>query len=290
MFNRFPVPFTVMIPALVVAALSAASAGGQRGGLRQALTFHASFDGGVDAVHATGDPRLYSAPTLKQRQDATPGLPPDGQVQLAKGAGRFGDALRFTAKKSPVVFYRGAGNVAYAAKDWDGTLSFWLSTDPEGELEPGFCDPVQVTPRAWNDAAFFVEFEKRPDSIPFRLGVYADLAVWNPQKRVFADIPTHERPLVTVERPPFSRGTWTHVAVTFERFNTGRPDGVARLFLNGTPAGELIPRQQTFTWDPQQTVIALGLSYIGLLDELAIFNRALSEPEIKELAAGGGLR
>ena len=47
----------------------------------------------------------------------------------------------------------------------------------KGQLEPGFCDPVQITPRAWNDAAFFVEFEKRPESIPFRLGVYADLGV-----------------------------------------------------------------------------------------------------------------
>ena len=261
----------------------------QTSALRQALTFHAPFDGTVEAAHAAGDRMLYSAPSLKQRQEATPGLAVGGPVQIAKGAGRFGDALRFTAKKAPVVFYRGAGNVAYAAKDWDGTLSFWLSTDTAA-LEPGFCDPVQITPRAWNDAAFFVEFEKRPESIPFRLGVYADLAVWNPQKRVIADIPTHERPLVTVEQPPFSRGAWTHVAVTFERFNTGRPDGVARLFLNGTPHGVLSPRQQTFTWDPQQTIIALGLSYIGLLDDLAIFNRALSEPEINELARGGGVR
>jgi len=270
-------------------AIAGTTGAGQTSALRQALTFHASFDGGVDAGHATGDPRLYSAPTLKQRQDAKPGLPPDGQVQLAKGAGRFGDALRFTAKKSPVVFFHAARNMPYETANWSGTLSFWLSTDTAA-LEPGFCDPVQITPRAWNDAAFFVEFEKRPESIPFRLGVYADLAVWNPQKRVVADIPTHERPLVTVDQPPFSRGAWTHVAVTFERFNTGRPDGVARLFLNGAPAGALSPRQQTFTWDPQQTVIALGLGYIGLLDDLAIFNRALSEPEIKELAAGSGLR
>lgn len=253
----------------------------QQVALRKFLTFHASFDGRTDAVHAAGDPRLYWTPTLKQRQEAKPGLPDAGPIQLAQGAGRFGDALRFTAKKSPVVFFKGDRNMPYAGADWNGTVSFWLSADPAGELEPGFCDPVQITPRAWNDAAFFVEFEKRPESIPFRLGVYADLHVWNPTKRPFAEIPSHERPLVTVDQPPFGRGKWTHVAFAFERFNTGRNDGIARLYLDGAPRGTLSPRQQTFTWDPQATVIALGLSYIGLLDELAIFNRALTDDEIR---------
>jgi hypothetical protein len=193
--------------------------------------------------------------------------------------------MRFTAKKPPVIFYKGARNMPYRTADWSGAVAFWLNADPAGELEPGFCDPVQITPRAWNDAAFFVEFEKRPESIPFRLGVYADLAVWNPSKRPFSEIPAQERPLVTVEKPPFSRGKWTHVLFTFERFNTGRADGVARLYLDGQPHGTLAPRQQTFTWNVDETAIALGLSYIGLLDELLIFNRALSEPEVRQLFA-----
>jgi hypothetical protein len=152
-------------------------------------------------------------------------------------------------------------------------------------LETGFCDPVQITPRAWNDAAFFVEFEKGPELIPFRLGVYADLNVWNPDKRRFADIPPHERPLVPVDKPPFARGKWTHVAFTFERFNTGKPDGVARLYLDGTLGGTLTPRQQTFTWDPDNTVMALGLGYIGMLDELSVFNRLLTDREVQAVYA-----
>jgi hypothetical protein len=155
--------------------------------------------------------------------------------------------------------------------------------DPGKELEPGFCDPVQITPRSWNDGAFFVEFEKRPESIPFRLGVYADLNVWNPAGRPFADIPHGERPLVTVERPPFGPDRWTHVAFTFERFNTSRKDGVVHLYLDGEPKGSLSPRQQTFTWDVEANVIALGLGYIGLLDELTIFDRALDDGEVRAL-------
>jgi hypothetical protein len=259
--------------------------GAQPQALRQALTFHASFDGKVDAAHAAGDPRLYWAPSFKQRAEATAGLPDGAHVKPVPGAGRFGDALQFTAKAPPIVFFRGAGNMPYGKDDWNGTVSFWLSTDPEGALAPGFCDPVQITPRSWNDAAFFVEFEKRPESIPFRLGVYADLAVWNPDKRRIADIPTAERPLVPVDKPPFTRGRWTHVVFTFERFNTGNPDGVARLYLDGALAGTLSPRRQTFTWNPEETLIALGLNYIGLLDELSIFNRALTEEEIRALHA-----
>ena len=179
--------------------------------------------------------------------------------------------------------------MAYEPKNWNGSVSFWLSVDPATELDPGFCDPVQITPRAWNDAAFFVEFEKRPESIPFRLGVYADLAVWNPKNRKFEEIPAEERPLVTVEKPPFARGKWTHVVFTFERFNTGQPDGQARLYLDGRAAGDLSPRLQTFTWDADRTAVALGLSYIGLLDELSLFSRALSPTEVEALhgLAGG---
>ncbi len=278
-------PIAVALSLVITAALIAAGATGQGDSLPKALTFHASFDGGTDATYAAGDPKMYWAPSLKQRQEAKPGLPDGGTIQLASGAGRFGDALRFTAKKSPIVFFRGDRNMPHASSDWSGTVSFWLSTDPQGELEPGFCDPVQITPRAWNDAAFFVEFERRPESIPFRLGVYADTNVWNPQKRPFAEIPSQERPLVTVEKPPFSRGKWTHVLFTFERFNTGKTDGIARLYLDGQPHGVLSPRQQTFTWDVQNTAIALGLSYIGLLDELAIFNRALTEQEVRAVFA-----
>ena len=279
----------VVIAAMMLAAawLVPAAAGTQApsrtGDLRSALTFHASFDGRVDAIHAAGDPSLQWAPSMKERQSATKGLPPGGETQHAVGAGRFGDALRFTRRNKPLTFFRAQRNVAYAPSDWSGTVSFWLQVDPQGQLDPGFCDPVQITPRAWNDAAFFVEFEKRPQGIPFRLGVYADLDVWNPARRKFEEIPASERPLVTVAEPPFSGGKWTHVVFTFERFNTGKPDGIARLYLDGEPRGALAPRQQTFTWAPEEAIIGLGLNYIGLLDELSVFSRALSPDEVAGL-------
>jgi len=250
---------------------------------RDALTFHASFNHGVDADFALGDPKLYSAPSLSKRGEAQTGLPASSEIILAKGEGRFGHGLRFARKKSPLVFFQAEKNVEYRPTNWSGTVSFWLSTDPANELEPGFCDPIQITPRAWNDAAFFVEFEKRKESIPFRLGVYSDFKVWNPQNRKWEDIPFGDKPLVTVEKPPFLRGQWTHVLFTFENFNTGASNGVPKLYLDGKYQGALSPRQQTFTWDPARTLVMLGVGYIGLFDELSIFKRPLTEKEIEAL-------
>lgn len=248
--------------------------------LRSALTFHASFDGGVDADFALGDRKFYNAPAMNKRATATAGLPTNGLVVAEQGGGRWGDALRFKDKSPTTVFFNAAKNIAYRDTNWSGTVSFWLSADPPGELKPGFCDPIQITPRAWNDAAFFVEFEKRSAGIPFRLGAYADLMVWNPTNRKWDDIPMAEKPLLTVDQPPFAKGKWTHIAFTFERFNTGAADGLARLYLDGQPRGAIPTRTQTFTWDVEKSAVMLGLSYVGLFDELSLFQRALAPEEI----------
>src|SRR5262245_29820776 len=107
--------------------------------LRQALTFHASFDGKHDADFALGDRRLHTATSYKKREDAKPGLNhPD--VSLAARAGRYGDALKFAKKNTRAVYYPAEKNVAHRSTDWNGAVSFWLSLDPETDLEPGYCD------------------------------------------------------------------------------------------------------------------------------------------------------
>jgi hypothetical protein len=252
-----------------------------RGGLRNSLTFHASFDGSADAGYALGDRRIYTAPSFNKQDAAQPGLHASNIVVLAKGQGRFGDAIWFNQKPAPLVFFKAAKNLSYRTNNWSGTVSFWLNADPV-ELAPGFCDPIQITPRAWNDACFFVEFEKR-EEVPFRLGVYADYKVWNPGNLRWDDLSFIEKPLLGVTGQAFGKARWTHVVFTFDKFNTGRPDGVAKLYLNGIYQGALSPRVQTFTWDPSKALVMLGASYIGLLDELSIFDRALTPEEVLAL-------
>ena len=244
--------------------------------LESALTFYASFDSGTDADLAKGDKRLF---TLVDKQPKA-GNHTEGMTRLAKGKGLSGGALHFTKRKAKWLLYDGAKNFHFAEKNWSGTVSFWLKVDPVNELDPGYVDPIQITPNTWNDASFFVDFNKDGNPRAFRLGAFADRAVWNPTKK---EVPEPQRPLVPAKSHPFSKDKWTHVAFTWERFNTGKKDGVAMLYLNGKKEGSIIGWNQQFSWGGKEHRVLIGLNYMGLFDELTCFNRALSEKEIKRI-------
>lgn len=257
--------------------------------LRKALAFHASFDEQADADFARGDKKIYTA--AGKRADAKAGLH-RADVDIAQGKGKYGAALRFGKNDKAVLFYQADKNMAYRAKDWSGTVSFWLSLDPDKDLQPGFCDPIQITDKKWDEAAFFVDFTKDDKPRHFRLGIFSDLKVWNPKGAKFDDLPAADKPFSeAITKPPFASGKWTHVAFTFAGLNTGKPDGVGKLYLDGKPVAAIRDRTLTFTWDPAKAVILLGLSYIGLFDDLAIFDRALSDEEIAAVhGLNGGIR
>ena len=173
--------------------------------------------------------------------------------------------------------------MAYRQQDWSGTASFWLRLDPQVDLGDWYCDPIQITEKAWNDAALWVDFSKDEKPKHFRLGALADLKVWNPTNRDFEKMTAAERPIYVVTQPPFSRGTWTNVVITFEKFNTGKPNGLAKLYLNGKLQGAVSGRNQIYSWDQEKAAIQIGMGYVGLYDDLAFFDRALNEAEIKVL-------
>lgn len=256
-----------------------------------ATTFYASFDSGPDADFSQGDPRLYTLVRSKPEEAVQPGLPDGGATRIVSEQGLSGGALEMTARDAPWIFYKARRNVAYDESMWSGSVSVWLRLDPETDLDPGYCDPIQITTRAWNDAAFFIDFDKSGDPRDFRLGAFADLRVWNPGNK---NVPEPERPLLTVTAPPFSRDRWTHVLFTWTGFNSGDREGAARLYLNGEPRGSIRGWDQTFTWAAdEEPRLLVGLHYIGLIDELACFNRALTDPEAKRLHAigmHGGMR
>jgi hypothetical protein len=261
-----------------------------RESVRKALTFHASFDGQPDADFALGDKKMYTASNIK-RSDAKAGLH-RADVEIAKGKGKFGDALRFGKNDKAVIFFQADKNMAYREKDWSGTISFWLSLDPDKDLQPGYCDPIQITDKKWDDSAFFVDFTKDDKPRHFRLGIYSDSKVWNPKGIKFDDIPVADRPLSEeIAKPPFASGKWTHVLFTFSGMNTGKAEGVGKLYLDGKPVASIRNRTLTFTWDPAKAGIMLGLSYIGLFDDLAIFDRALTDEEVGLIyRLDGGIR
>jgi len=266
---------------LLACSIAPPQASAQADKMKDALTFHAGFEGGVDASVGAGDRRLYTAPDYKAQSQAQPGLGnPD--VEIAKGAGRRGDALRFKRKNTHALFYKAEKNVAFDARNWTGTISFWLRLDPDKELEPGFCDPIQVTDKAYNDSAIWVDFTKDDQPRHFRLGVFGALAAWNPENLPSDKSPKFSSRLVVVKQPPFNAGKWVHVAITYSGVGSGQ--GVARLYLEGRERGASPAIAEKLEWDLSKAAIRLGVNYVGLFDELSVYNRALTGAEIRSLA------
>jgi hypothetical protein len=244
--------------------------------LQDHVIFMSTFDATTTASVAKGDGRLFTADD--DTDDAKPGLLDPG-VAMAPGKGLIGDALEFKKKDRMIVFYQAQDNVAYSKTSWSGCVSFWLQLDPAEDLEPGYCDPIQITDSGYNDAAIWVDFTK-DNPRDFRLGIIGDLVAWNPNDVPPDNNPEFERRLVTATDPPFARGKWTHVVINFSGFNSGR--GESQFYIDGVAKGTL-KVTDPFTWEEEKARILLGLNYIGLFDELAIFDRPLSQREIRML-------
>ena len=247
--------------------------------------FAADFDGTEEArlFPAAGDGNIYTADSLAFEDIAAGNH--IKEVRIAKNAGRYGDALQFTAKTRQVLLYKASTNGIHPQDDWSGTVSVWMKLDPNTDLPPGFCDPIQITSKKWNDASFFIDFDKE---LPrdFRLGVFSDYDFWNPKNTKLEDIPPTERPMIAVTEAPFSRNKWTHVLFTFSSINsTHKSTSSATLYLNGERKGSL-SQPLRFTWTrtkgrPDGAFIMLGINYVGYMDGLSIWNRALSADEVR---------
>jgi hypothetical protein len=261
----------------VAAVISTLTAAPIPQALRSNLTLHASFDNGTNADAARGDRSIYNAPDYKQQGIATAGTG-DVDAVIEKGTGvGGGSALRFKAKNTRALFFRGDRHVTPTA----GSISFWLRLDPQKDLAPGFCDPIQITDKAYNDSAIWVDFTK--DEVPrhFRLGVFGALKAWNPTNTPSDKNPAFTKRLIVVERPPFSRERWTNVAITWS--GLGSDAGTASLYLNGRLVSAATGIRESFEWDPARLAIRLGVGYVGLMDEVAVFDRALTAPELASL-------
>lgn len=248
-------------------------------GLRDALLLHASFDGRLDADFAAGDPKLYTAPGGNRGQ-ARAGLPESNLVVQARGEGRHGDALCFTRKMRPVVFFKGEKNLGYRTNNWSGAVSCWLRLDPDKDLESGYCDPLQLVAQGWDEGNMFIEFSKDHTPRHFRYAILPVKKAWNPNNRGWEEIPDKERPMVPVYQSPFSRERWTHVVFCFGNINSGKKDGWGQLYLDGKDQGAFRNWTAPFNWDVTKSALTLGLSYIGWLDDVVVFNRPLTQAEV----------
>lgn len=246
--------------------------------LKDHILFYSSFDGKLTAEIAKGDSLIYTAENYKKADSAKAGIN-DPNVVLAKNKGLMGDAIHFKEAKTAAVFYKAYKNVGYNTQSWSGTVSFWLRLDPNKDLAPGYCDPICITDSKWSDAGLWVDFTDH-NPRQFRLGAMGDIAIWDPNND--SDETDWNKRTVNVNPSTFQSNTWTHVVITFSSVNT-KTKSEFKLYLDGEFKGTIKGLNDPFTWEAQKGKIMLGLGYIGLMDELTVFDKPLNPKEVKSV-------
>jgi len=248
-------------------------------GLRSALVHHASFDTGLRADFSRGDPLLYAYRTAAERaQGGTPAVM-DASLAIVPGAGRHGGALHRVASSPVQIFFKNEGILDYRAAPWSRTVSIWLRISPDEDLKPGYCDPILIMGDGMKKGLIFMEWSKDDRPRKFRFAIMPRADLWNPTNTGWEEIPKNQRPMVELAKPLFSRERWTHAVFTLERVNAGKP-GLGKLYLDGKRQGVIEGWDLTLDWTPEKVQLILGKDYVGYLDDLAIFNRALSDEEV----------
>jgi hypothetical protein len=266
-----------MKPFLFLLCLSLPAAAAEDG-LKSALAFHATFDAGVHADYSRGDKTCF----IRKGKDLVP-CEPNEELKLAPAAGKFGGCLHFPKKGVTRPQFSGVNMLGYSAHGWNATVSVWLRLNPDKDLEPGYCDPVQIIGDDGKKGFIFLEWSKNETPRFFRYAIRPLFEIWNPTNVAWDEIPFDKRPMVQVANAPFSRETWTHAVFTLSGINDKKAKPSGSLYLNGKLQGRIENWDLTFGWEPTQVALVLGASYVGHLDDLAVFDRALSEAEVLAL-------
>ncbi len=254
--------------------------------LTKSLTLFASFDEGFSADYSKGDKSCY----LKQGAGLVP-FSGNDEAKIVSAGGRFGSAIHFPKMGATRPLYVGKDMLGYNEQSWSATVSIWLRLTPDEDLEPGYCDPIQIVGDDTKKGFIFLEWSKDHTPRHFRYAIRPLIELWDPQGLGWEGLPDEKRPMVRVLDAPFSREEWTHAVFTLDRINEkeGNPSGT--LYLNGKIQGKIEGFDLTFGWDPASVNLVLGAAYVGYQDDLAVFDRVLSDDEVKLLyGLKGGVR
>jgi hypothetical protein len=211
------------------------------------------------------------------------------EVKLEPAGGKFGGCLHFPKKGATRPQFSGVKVLGYNDKSWSTTVSLWLCLTPDEDLEPGYCDPIQIVGDDGKKGFIFLEWSKDETPRFFRYAIRPLQEIWDPTNVGWGEIPFEKRPMVQVAKAPFSRDAWTHAVFTLDKVNeatAAKPSG--SLYLNGQLQGRIEGWDLRFAWDPAQVALVLGAAYVGRLDDMAVFNRALSDAEVQQLFALDG--
>jgi formylglycine-generating enzyme required for sulfatase activity len=269
----------MLLLVLILFATMAPAADVDEAALRKAVSLYASFDESVRMDFGNGDtiPGTRSVDTETKKFVFDKGF--DAKYfRIAKDKGISGSCLEVTdlPPKSGRLYFPAKGNVAFK-KDgsWGGAFSVWVNTDPNMLLKTPFSDPVLITQKGLNNGSIWAHFnDAKPRAL--QAGTYPSIP--DGQKPVDED--DAQAPLTRLKDVGFKAGEWHHIVLTWDRFNTGQKDGTHTLYVDGKKIGTLKDYPIAMDWDIDQARIYFAVNFIGLLDELAVFNRPLTAEEV----------
>ena len=250
--------------------------------LRKAVTLYASFDDALRADLGGGDLTFSTRsnhPTEKGKFVFTKGLDTRA-FRIARGKGVQGGALECVdvLPRNGRIFLPAKGHIAFKKGGWGATLSVWIRTDPDKLLKTKFCDPIQITQKGANNGGIWFDFnDAKPRDM--RMGTFP--AVPPGKKGISEDDP--KAPMVWVKGVGFKARDWHHIVLTWQNFDTGKPNALATLYIDGKRIGDVKDRAIAMDWALDKTGIYVAVNYIGLLDELALFDRPLTPEEVTHL-------
>ncbi len=277
--------WTIAIACLVL-ILAAVPVSAGEDALKKAVTFYASFDESLTPEVGVGTIKTRAGdPKDPKKLTFADGYNKD-IYKIAKGKGVAGGGCLDATDVLPNrgrFFYPVKGNLAYKTGGWGGACSMWINMDPAA-LKLQFCDPVQITQKGANDGGIWFDFnDAKPRDL--RMGVFPAV----PKGVVGAKESDADAPMVRVPKVAFKAGEWHHVVLSWSNFDTGKKDAVATLYIDGKKIGEVKDRAIAMDWDVEKAGVYTAVGYTGLLDEMALFNRALTADEVTALHKTPGL-
>lgn len=247
--------------------------------IRKAVTFYASFDdevrGDFGGGQLTFDTRSND-PKEKGKFIFDKGFS-DKAFRVAKDKGIAGGALEAvdTLPNNGRIFVPAKGNIAFKADGWSGSVAMWCKTDPDTMIKSRFCDPVQITQKGAGNGGLWFDFN---DAKPRDLRHGAFPMIPEGKKGIGEDDPN--APMVRVPKVGWKKDDWHHVVLTFENLDTGKENAVTSLYIDGKLIGQVKDRAIAMGWEIEKAGIYVAVGYIGLIDEFAVFDRALTAAEV----------
>jgi hypothetical protein len=273
---------------VLLAAIGGLSPAADADDLLKAITLYASFDEALKADIGGGDLSLWTrTPDEKDKGKFTYAKGFDDKVlKIAKDKGVAGGCLEAieVQPKNGRLYFPAKGNIAFKKGGWGAALSVWINTDPNKLIKSRFCDPIQITQKGANNGGIWFDFnDAKPRDM--RMGTFPAV----PEGKTAIKEEDPAAPMVRVKDVGFKSGDWHHIVLSWQNFDTGKKDALATLYVDGKKIGDVKDYEIAMDWDIDRAGIYIALGYIGLMDELALFNRPLTTDEVAALHKKPGL-